>query len=211
MIKVFSSIDLPDPIPRDDEKALVAKLKARLSENVVERAPKKEKVDALNFSVERAFREYGLDCAYIGPYGIIPEKPEVSNPLVASIGTGCTDISIYKGVISTAFRLYGEHSIYVPSVHDLERQAPLSHHECRKGEQGPDMSELIIVLPKVHCGRSIVQECLDIDILRVNPFSEKGAAMLESVIVPYLRKIFPGDILYDPIEGVHVRPLERHD
>jgi len=206
MIKVFSETDLPEPMPREQEVELLAKLGRWLSSGIMDGSPQEDMVGALNTGVHDVFREYGLECAYIGPYGIVPGKSGVSNPLIGSVGHGCTDISIYRGVISTAFRLYGEQSIYVPSVKDLERQAPKSHHECRGGEGTPDMAELVLVLPKVHNGRAVAQECLDIDILRVNPFSERGAAELERIVVPHLRTIFPTDISYEPIDGVHVRP-----
>lgn len=206
MLKTFSTVDLPDPIPREAETSLLQALSARLASSIRAGASQDENVDSLNLGIREVFRQHGLDCVYIGPYGIIPGKSEVTNPLVASIGHGCTDISVFRGAISTVFRLYGEQSLYIPSVHDLERQAPNAHHECRKGSDMPDMAEIIIALSKVYDGKSVAQECLDLDIARSNPFSEKGVAELEEIIVPHLRTIFPGEISYVPIPGVHIRP-----
>lgn len=222
MLKTFSMRELPPPISSEREGALLSDLNVRLATTIRVGVSQERNVEALNQGVSEVFGAYGLKCGYVGPYGIKPGKELVSDPLVSSVGDiiGCTDIPIYKGVIGTAFRLYGEQSLYIPSVLDLERQAPGAHHDCREEEEEEkekekekekkeDMAELVIVLPKLYDGRSAAQECLDIDVGRVNPFSEFGAARLEYIIVPHLRTIFGDKITYRPTEIIHVRPQEE--
>lgn len=222
MLKTFSLRELPDPISSEREAALLTDLHIRLASTIRAGVSQDKNIDALNRIVYDVFGEYGLKCGYVGPYVIMPGKELFSNPL-ASVGDiiGCTDIPLHKGTIGTLFRLYGEQSLYIPSVLDLERQAPLSHHDCReeekveskeedaKVESREDMSELVIALPKEYEGRSIAQECLDIDVRLVNPFSDFGAARLEFIVVPHLRTIFGTGITYEPTEIIHVRPPEE--
>ncbi len=214
IILTFNPEKLPESLTRKKEKALLDRYKQQLTLKLSKYLSQEKNVQALNSTTIEVFKEYGLQVQYAGPYGILSEKPEVSNPLVASYGAGCTDISIYTGVIGTAFREYG-HSVYVPSTKQLEKFDSAAHHECRNIKdptKKPDLAEIVIALrksyklPNTTSPQPVGQQVYDIDIQRPNAFSINGVCKLEEVLLPYLESIFPGGITFRPVPGIHIRP-----
>jgi hypothetical protein len=234
MRKIIAQRNLPDPIPREEQTALLRDLEKRLTRDLSPKRSQLENVRALNTAIVKTFASYDLEVQYAGPYGIIgPESqqlqptedrrktlednPLVSNPLVhwLGLGIGCENLDIRYGVVGDG--ITGRESLYVPSVLDIEGRDPDAHTECRQPEKvldpakpKRDMSEFYVALIKPATnGKRVVQEGYDLDVLRPNVFSEQGAIELERIITPALEICFPGPIEYEPVEGVHYRPLKN--
>jgi len=206
-------------LSRKQESRLLKAIQEDLASSLDSTKSQERNVDNLNQLIARNFALTGIEVEYAGPYGILPGKELVSNPLFPDVaylgsGPGCTDIDLHRGVIGTAIR--NRASIYIPSVLDLEDQDPAAHHECRKpNEKRRDMSEIVIAVPKITFdGRVAIQETYDLDLRVPRAFSDEGAIEFEGIIVPAMRICFPEKVItYNPIEGLHVRPSPayQHD
>jgi len=210
MRKHLSHKELPNPLSKQDETHLLAGLQFVLERDIHPNNTQVQNVRMLNNWVAATLNDYDLKVEYAGPYGILPDKPLVSNPLFpeAANGIGCTDIDLFRGIIGDAIR--SRESIYIPSILSLEEDDPEAHHECRKADvERQDMSEIVIVLPKTFKGTSVVQETYDLDIRRTNPFSESGVLTLEKHLRSALTICFPNPVEYEPTSSIHFRPPKR--
>ncbi len=202
----FSRGNLPSPMPKKKENLLFAKLNKKFKAGIKTRNSKQKNIENLVCAIYDSYKNIGIKLKYVGPYGPDPKDPERTNPYIYGIGSGCSGIPIYHGVIGSVIRNFGE-TIYVPDVEALEKYNPKAHFSCDSSMKG---SEVVIALPYTYRrgpykGKKITRTTLDIDIPIKNAHSDDGILNLEKICLPYLKMIFPGPPKYKPIEGIHIR------